>query len=236
MKLDWSHWLYTLLKTVIGGVAGAGSAWLGTLVGSQIDSNIHTLDLRQMGFVLLSSTLLNLFFFLKQSPLPEDTDKGNNGIADKLLGLLLVGLVSFGLMFGMTGCAWFHPQDIKPVAVAPGQDAALVNAERVHASALAVYREVITWETANRALLPVEVSRAVDKSRREFPKAWKEASQVLKDYRANRGDPTDVNRIAAAFAATQASLLRLKVDGATGNELLTTLNQLAESIATLKKP
>lgn len=102
MKLDWSHWIYTLLKTVIGGVAGAGSAWLGTLVGSQLNSDIHALDLRQMGFVLLSSTLLNLFFFLKQSPLPEDSDK--DGIADKLTTLLLAGLLSFGAMTAVTGC------------------------------------------------------------------------------------------------------------------------------------
>ena len=104
MKLDWSHWIYTLLKTVIGGVAGAGSAWLGTLVGSQINSDIHALDLRQMGFVLLSSTLLNLFFFLKQSPLPEDHDKGN-GIAEKLTLLLVAGLLSFGAMPALTGCS-----------------------------------------------------------------------------------------------------------------------------------
>lgn len=104
MKLDWSHWIYTLLKTVIGGVAGAGSAWLGTLVGSQINSDIHALDLRQMGFVLLSSTLLNLFFFLKQSPLPEDSDKGNDGIANKLPMLLLTGLLAFGAMTTFTGC------------------------------------------------------------------------------------------------------------------------------------
>lgn len=103
MKLDWSHWVYTLLKTVIGGVAGAGSAWLGTLVGSQIDSSIRTLDLRQLGFVLLSSTLLNLFFFLKQSPLPEDNDKTPSSTV-KLPLILLTALLSFGAMATFTGC------------------------------------------------------------------------------------------------------------------------------------
>jgi hypothetical protein len=146
--------------------------------------------------------------------------------------ILLLGALAFGL----SGCAWFHPQDIKPAAVAQGQDAALVNAERIHASSLGVYKEIITWETQNRAVLPVEVSRAVDKTRREFPKAWREANAILKDYRANRGDPTNVNRIAAALAAAQSSMLRLKVDASTSNELFTALNQLSESIATLKAP
>lgn len=136
----------------------------------------------------------------------------------------------------LCSCAWFHPQDIKPAVVAPGQDAALVNAERVHASSLGVYRELITWETSNRAVLPAEVSRAVDKTRREFPKAWREANAVLKDYRATRGDSTSVNRIAAALSAAQSSMLRLKIDASQTNELLASLNALSESIATLKKP
>lgn len=74
MKLKWSHWLYTLGKTVIGGVASSGAAWLGTLVGNQVDQSIHVLQLNQLWSVLLSSSLLNLFFFLKQSPLPEDAE------------------------------------------------------------------------------------------------------------------------------------------------------------------
>lgn len=147
-----------------------------------------------------------------------------------LLGALCVSVVT------VPGCAWFHPEEIKPVAVAPGQDAALVNAERIHASSLGVYREIIVWETQNRAVLPAEVSRAVDKTRREFPKAWNEANLILKDYRKNRGDPTNVNRIAAALAAAQSSMLRLKVDASTSNELFTALNQLSQSIATLKAP
>ena len=111
-----------------------------------------------------------------------------------------------------------------------------MNAERIHASSLGVYREVITWERANRAVLPVEVSQAVDATRREFPKAWREASAVLKDYRTNREDATNVNQIAAALSATQSSMLRLKVDASASNELFTTLNQLSASIATLKAP
>lgn len=100
MKLNWTHWIYTLLKTVIGGVAGTASAWLGTLIGNQVDGNIPVLQFNQLWSVLLSSTLLNLFFFLKQSPLPEDEDKGGSNLFNVLL-VLLVGL----LAFSFTGCS-----------------------------------------------------------------------------------------------------------------------------------
>lgn len=74
LKLDWKHWIYALVKTIIGGVASSGGAWMATLVGNQADSSIAVLKINQLWAVLLSSTLLNLFFFLKSSPLPDDTD------------------------------------------------------------------------------------------------------------------------------------------------------------------
>lgn len=77
MKLNWKHWLYTLAKTVIGGVAASASAWLGTLIGNQVDNAIPVLQFNQLWSVLLSSTLLNLFFFLQRAPLPEDESKSD---------------------------------------------------------------------------------------------------------------------------------------------------------------
>ena len=83
MKLKWDRWFYALGQTVVGGVAAAGSAWLGTLVGSQITEHISPLDWKQFGIVILSSAVLNLFFFLKQSPLPTEVT-GNTDIITKL--------------------------------------------------------------------------------------------------------------------------------------------------------
>mgnify|MGYP000864621076 CR=1 FL=1 len=109
MKLNWSHWFYTLLKTVIGGVAATGSAWLGTLVGNQVDNAIPVLQFNQLWSVLLSSTLLNLFFFLKQSPLPEDDDAKPSPPSASRLGLfLLCGFLSFCLM----GCAGSYDRQV----------------------------------------------------------------------------------------------------------------------------
>ena len=83
MKLKWDRWFYALGQTVVGGVAAAGSAWLGTLVGSQITEQISPLDWKQFGIVIVSSAVLNLFFFLKQSPLPTEVT-GNTDVITKL--------------------------------------------------------------------------------------------------------------------------------------------------------
>lgn len=166
MKLDWSHWFYTLLKTVIGGVAGAGSAWLGTLVGSQIDSDIHALDLRQMGFVLLSSTLLNLFFFLKQSPLPDDNDPPATPPMSRLPIILLTGLLAFGVMTSFTGCT--TPQTREAVVFNSFKDAWTVahsayqaHCENVVRGKVSAEKEAKVDEAWNKFRLVFKASLAV---------------------------------------------------------------------------
>lgn len=74
MKLDWSHWFYSLVKTTIGGVSATGGAYLGTLIGHEFTTTIPVMNWQSLGFVLLASTMTNLFFFLQKSPVPEDTD------------------------------------------------------------------------------------------------------------------------------------------------------------------
>jgi hypothetical protein len=82
MKLKWDKWFYTLAQTTIGGVASSGAAWLGTLVGNQLDAAVQPLNLKELGIVLLTSTILHLLFFLKQSPLPPEVT-GNTDIINK---------------------------------------------------------------------------------------------------------------------------------------------------------
>jgi hypothetical protein len=69
------RWFYNMGQAVIGGVAAAGSAWLGTAAAHAVSSTIAVMDWNSFGAVLLTSSVTNLFFFLKQSPLPpmEDT-------------------------------------------------------------------------------------------------------------------------------------------------------------------
>lgn len=74
MKLKWDKWFYGLGQTTIGGVAATGSAYLGTLVGNQMTDKIPVMNWQSLGFVLVAATITNLFFFLKQSPLPAPAD------------------------------------------------------------------------------------------------------------------------------------------------------------------
>jgi hypothetical protein len=72
MKLKWDKWFYGLMQAVIGGGAAAGSSYIGTLVGNQISKDIPVMNWQSLGFVLLSASATNLFFYLKQSPLPQE--------------------------------------------------------------------------------------------------------------------------------------------------------------------
>jgi hypothetical protein len=79
MRLDWDHWLYSLGKAVIGGMAAAGAAWCGTAIGHAISpQDVPVMNWSSLGFVILTSSITNLFFFLKQSPLPKDLDEKQN--------------------------------------------------------------------------------------------------------------------------------------------------------------
>ena len=148
-----------------------------------------------------------------------------------------VWLLMACLLFGSTSCAWFHPEDIKPVPVAPGHDPIIVNLERVQGSSLAIYKNTTEWELSNRAVLPASVSRAVDKIRKEFPPAWEESRRILKDYKSAIGvDTNRVTALTAALTAAQASMLRLGADAPDVLELFTTLQKLNDSVSAFRKP
>lgn len=174
MKLNWSHWIYTLLKTVIGGVAGAGSAWLGTLVGSQINSDIHALDMRQMGFVLLSSTLLNLFFFLKQSPLPDDSDEalirkfGDGPTPPAIPMILFAALLSISAV-SFSGCT--TPQTKEAITFNTFRDTWTVAHSAYQAHCENVVRGTVSKEKE------LKVDRAWNKFRLVFKVAFNSANR-----------------------------------------------------------
>jgi hypothetical protein len=157
--------------------------------------------------------------------------KANGGVG-LWCGIGLLGLM--GLMF--SGCAWFHPEDIKPVPVAAGQDAVVVNAERIQASSLEIYKQTTEWELHNRRVLPAEVSRAVDKVRAEFKPAWLESRLILEDYKAALGtnDASRVTELTAALSAAQSSMLRLKVDSGEAFQLVNDIATLSRLISELR--
>lgn len=70
MKLKWDKWFYGMFQAIIGGAAASGSAYVAMLIGNQVTATIPVMNWQTLGFVLLTSSVTNLFFFLKQSPLP----------------------------------------------------------------------------------------------------------------------------------------------------------------------
>lgn len=121
-------------------------------------------------------------------------------------------LLTFALVLALPvlpGCS-----GINSAPIAEGQDAVIVNAERIQRSSLDIYEQVIKWETVNRAVLPAEVSRAVDKFRAEFPKAWEQSRVALGQYKLGTGpDATTMGKATAALSIVQSSLLGLMLNG-----------------------
>jgi hypothetical protein len=146
-----------------------------------------------------------------------------------LLVLSLAVLLPTVCIVPLTGC-----NNLKPAAIAEGQDSVVVNAERIQRSSLDIYEQVTLWEYQNRLSLPAEVSRAVDKYRAEFPKAWKTSRVILSDYKAKRGpNMDDVARVTAALSAAQTALLSLQ-SNQSENEILQANNAITSLINSIR--
>lgn len=130
------------------------------------------------------------------------------------------------------GCKFFGP--LKPVPVAEGHDPVVVYAERAQRSSLGIYEVVIAWETTNRVALPVEVSRAVDKVRTEFPPAWRESRRALELYKQGVStNASTMDRITGALLVFQDTLLQLK-QGNDPNEIIQVGNALSSIVNSIR--
>lgn len=74
MKLNWNVWLYGLLNSVIGGTATSGASWAGLSAAKASGFDVPVPNWKTLGIILVSGALTNLFFYLKQSPLPPKED------------------------------------------------------------------------------------------------------------------------------------------------------------------
>lgn len=146
--------------------------------------------------------------------------------------ILLTASLSFFI-----GCSMFDTAGLKPAPVAEGQDVVVVNLERIQATSLTTYKHTIEWETSNRAVLPAEVSRAIDKTRREFPKAWRDSRKILFDYKAARGTNIDAAmKVTAALSAAQTAMLDLRADQNQTTKLFDAIGRLSQNISALRNP
>lgn len=70
------QWVKTLIAAVVGGAANAGLAALGISAGSALGETVKPLDLRQLEHICVSGAIVGALLFLKQSPVPPDS-QGN---------------------------------------------------------------------------------------------------------------------------------------------------------------
>lgn len=147
-------------------------------------------------------------------------------------------LLCAAITFGGTGCKnFFNPQDLKPVPVAEGQDSIVVNAQRVQNTSLFAYQQLVEFELANRAILSVQFSRAVDQVRAQFKPNWRASRKALEDYQAKRGvSLDDMNRVTAALSAAQTAMLELRnsQDAGAIASVITSISRLANNINALR--
>lgn len=83
MKLDWEKWLYGLGTGIIGGGAGAVVAGLSSMLLAPQSFNITSWAgavraLSMMAVCFVVNSLISMFFYLKQSPLPPIENDSQN--------------------------------------------------------------------------------------------------------------------------------------------------------------
>ena len=67
-------WLYGLGAAFVGGGATAGSAWLGMTGAKALGMDLPSLNFKALGIIFLSGAVTNVLAYLKQSPLPKQSD------------------------------------------------------------------------------------------------------------------------------------------------------------------
>jgi hypothetical protein len=111
-------WLYGLLAAIIGGTASAGLSFL-TMNGAAASGiDVPTLNFKALGIILLSSGLVSMFAYLKQSPLPDPVpDRNDRPPVGPVASLILCGLL-LGSLFTNTGCVstGVRPQTVDAIS------------------------------------------------------------------------------------------------------------------------
>lgn len=217
-----------ILSALTAFIIAAGGSLTVALVatkGAALDGNTWALAIA-VGLISAAKDVRSL---LKLPPVP---DPGNTDRINKVPVWLLIGALAFTVP--LSGCSFFG---LKPVPVAAGQDVVVVSAERVQATSLTTFKELTEWEMQNRAALPLEVTKAVDEVRKEFPPMWRASRAALADYKAKRGPTLDgMSRVTAALSAAESQMLTLRTkDAADITGLFGALTRLADSIHALKR-
>lgn len=74
MKVTIRHWLYGLGSALITGITSSVSSALGIVGAEKIGIDVPTLTFRQMGIIAIFGGIVGAISYLRQSPLPPETD------------------------------------------------------------------------------------------------------------------------------------------------------------------
>lgn len=74
-KMDAAAWFEGIASSIIGGAASSASAWLGINIAGAAGAAVPILNWKALGIIMLTGALTNLFFYLKQSPIPKTVER-----------------------------------------------------------------------------------------------------------------------------------------------------------------
>lgn len=74
MTPDSRIWLRGMIAAIIGGAATAGGSWMAINAAGAAGAAVPVLNWKALGMILAVSGLINLFAYLKQSPLPVSSE------------------------------------------------------------------------------------------------------------------------------------------------------------------
>ena len=66
-------WLQGLIAAAVGGDANAGGSWMGLATAKGIGLEVPVLNWKALGIMCLVGSLISVFAYLKQSPIPTSS-------------------------------------------------------------------------------------------------------------------------------------------------------------------
>lgn len=74
-KMDAAAWFEGIVQAIVGGAATAGSSWATINLAGAAGAAVPTLNIKALGIILAAGAITNLFFYLKQSPIPKTVER-----------------------------------------------------------------------------------------------------------------------------------------------------------------
>lgn len=169
------------MRGIVGAIVGGGANAITLMVVKPEDFNFAAGWPALWHFALISA-VVSAALYLKQHPVPDEepSNSGGGGGGTALL-LVLVGILSFTSLGGLTGCASLDP------AGAYKGDKALYVADTTLVTSYTVLDKFVTFEYQHREALAGQpgIRKVADDIRRNAPKWFQDAQIAREAYAAH---------------------------------------------------